>query len=378
MAEGEDTTPPAWASGFPKGYNISDKEFDLGVWGDEDGTAYYVRLGDGSTAPSAEQVAAGQDASGTSLSSPEKGNVTVNATGGSVTRVKGLTPDTSYDVYTVLEDKAGNLQAEPTRVEVTTTFPDASKSGITQVDPGVPGYKKITVYVTVKNADGIGSRGYLAEDFNITVDDDAPTTFASDPPFSGFWASDSLQEPNNGLYYVVFTGDADNKEYTLTDLTVSGVVIAPGPCKIKTPPPALATPTGLTWDSTTPGKAKWDEVTNASSYEVQLYEGPSSQVGSPIKFISDTEYDFTSFITERGYGSYRFRVTAIGDGDNYGNSRMSEASPDYNYSDTAPAPTITDAIMATANEYITVTFSEGVYGDAAHTTAINENVNYFV
>ena len=335
LAEEEDTTPPEWASGFPKKSNISDKEFDLGVWGNENGTAYYVRLDDGATAPTAEQVAAGQDASGTSLSSPEKGSFEVIAAGGSAIRVKGLTPLTSYDVYTVLKDTAGNLQAAPTLVEVTTTSPSDTYSGITKVEPGVPGWKKVTVYATVKNADGIASRGYEAEDFNVTVDG-TPQTFASDPPFSGFWASDSLEEPNNGLYYVVFTGDADNTEYTLTDLTVGGVVIEAGPYVIKTPPPALEKPSILAWDSTIPGKATWGAVANASSYRVQLYKGvPSSQLGAPVNVLSGTEHDFTSAITTAGSDSYTFTVTAIGDGTNFGNSQMSSASPTYDY--TAPA-----------------------------------------
>ena len=102
---------------------------------------------------------------------------------------------------------------------------------------------------------------------------------------------------------------------------------------VRTPPPALAAPTGLAWDSTTPGKATWGAVTNAVSYSVQLYKGGTQQ-GIAISVPSGTVYDFTAAIGAAGDGTYTFTVTAIGDGTNYGDSQMSAASPGYNY--TAP------------------------------------------
>jgi len=236
-AEGEDTTPPEWQASFPKASSVSDKEVNLEVMGNETGTAYFVRLADGDPAPTSQQVQAGQDASGAALDYPQAGSIAVHTGGSSLIRVRGLTPNTPYDIYTVLEDEAGNLQATPERVEITTTVPSDAISGITKVEPGEAGNKEITVYVTVKNTEGIGSRGYSAADFSITVDDGTPTTFASAPLFSDFRDPDS-----DGLYYVTLTGDADNKEYTLTNLTVSGVVIESGPYAIKTPPPALDKP----------------------------------------------------------------------------------------------------------------------------------------
>lgn len=71
----------------------------------------------------------------------------------------------------------------------------------------------------------------------------------------------------------------------------------------------LAAPTGLAWDSTIPGKAKWDSVAKASGYTVTLYKD-----GTPGKTAStsSTEYDFTSDITEAG--SYTFKAKATGAG----------------------------------------------------------------
>lgn len=325
----DDTTPPEWAPSFPKAGSISDKEFNLQVWGNEAGTAYFVRLPNGAPAPSAEQVAEGKDASGNTLSYPQAGNVIIMTGGSSSMRVRGLMPGTPYDVYTVLRDSAGNLQEAPTLVEVTTTIPSDTNSGITDVEPGAAGMKKVTVYVTVKNAAGIVSHGYLAGDFSVTID--GTLTTLADSKFS-YFSDDEL----TNLYSVVFTGDADNQEYTLTNLTVGGVVIEAGPYIIKTPPPALEKPTDLAWDITIPGKATWGPVANASGYRVQLYKGgPSSPLGAPVNVLSGAEYDFTSAITTAGSGSYTFTVTAIGDGTNFGNSQMSSASPGYDY--TVPA-----------------------------------------
>jgi len=280
--------------------------------------------------PTAVQVAAGQDASGSQLTYPQAGNVAVTTGGSSSIRIKGLMPDTHYDVYTVLEDSAGNpCQEDPKLVEVETTVPSDTESGITDQFPGTPGYKRVTLYITVKNAAGIGSRGYLPEDFSVTVDG-APTNFAGSQ-FSGFYDSDNAA---TGLYSVVFTGAADNTAYTFTNLTVSGVVIE-AEAAVTTPPAtattALAAPSGLEWDGTTPGKAKWDAVANASNYSVQLYKDDDEQ-GSAVSVSSGTEHDFTSVIEDEGSGSYTFKVTAIGNGTTYSDSPQSGASPEYEYS----------------------------------------------
>ena len=88
----------------------------------------------------------------------------------------------------------------------------------------------------------------------------------------------------------------------------------------------LAVPEGLTWDTTTPGKAKWTAVANATSYTVRLYKDGTFKTASPPT-ITAPEYDFTSDITT--VGSYTFTVTAIGTAPNFVNSDESTASPVY-------------------------------------------------
>ena len=80
-------------------------------------------------------------------------------------------------------------------------------------------------------------------------------------------------------------------------------------------PQTLGTPENLAWDNSTPGKATWDSVTNATGYTVTLYKGDTVvQTASP----SDKEYDFTGDITTEG--SYTFKVKATGDGSSYTDS----------------------------------------------------------
>ena len=72
----------------------------------------------------------------------------------------------------------------------------------------------------------------------------------------------------------------------------------------------LDAPTNLTWEE---GVAKWDAVTNAADYTVELFRN-----GASYKDVTSTEgsasYDFTADLTESG--TYTFKVTALPDPDN--------------------------------------------------------------
>ncbi|MDA3779087.1 MAG: lamin tail domain-containing protein, partial [Bacteroidales bacterium] len=56
-----DATAPIWTSTYPKAENIAATGFDLTVNMDEIGTAYYVTVPDGATAPTPAEVKAGVD-----------------------------------------------------------------------------------------------------------------------------------------------------------------------------------------------------------------------------------------------------------------------------------------------------------------------------
>lgn len=128
--DGGDTTPPEWADGYPFASRVSDKEFLLCLRGKEPGTAYWVVLADGEETPSAEQVENRQNADGETVPG---GSCNFIVIGETAVRVMELTPNTSYDVYVVAKDAAGNRQTIPALVEATTTIPDYDRSGITDI-----------------------------------------------------------------------------------------------------------------------------------------------------------------------------------------------------------------------------------------------------
>lgn len=80
----------------------------------------------------------------------------------------------------------------------------------------------------------------------------------------------------------------------------------------------LPIPANPSWDSTTPGKAVWDKVENASGYTVQLYKNGAVE-GLPVS-VTDTAHQFN--IT--GAGTYTFKVLAVGTG-NYSDSFDTES-----------------------------------------------------
>ncbi|MGC9472003.1 MAG: T9SS type A sorting domain-containing protein [Bacteroidales bacterium] len=119
---GTDEDPPEWTTDFPVMQNVLDTQGDLHVSLNEPGTVYYVVVADGATAPTAEEVKAGADYGGVEVL--EAGSIDVaEAETEYVETIKGATPETSYDIYVVAEDKASttNLQATPVLLEVTTT-----------------------------------------------------------------------------------------------------------------------------------------------------------------------------------------------------------------------------------------------------------------
>ena len=99
----------------------------------------------------------------------------------------------------------------------------------------------------------------------------------------------------------------------------------------------LPAPTGLSWDTVIPGKAKWGAVDHAAGYAAQLYKDGTAE-GSEVSVTSGTEHDFTTAIAALGSGSYTFKVRAVGDSITYTDSSFSEPSPAYSYVTIPAAP----------------------------------------
>jgi len=313
-----DSTPPVWTLGYPKTSYVSDEDLGLSVSADEACTVYYVVLTDGAIAPTADQVRNGHDAEENILPYPGSDSFEYTSPPGIRSHgVIGLTPETDYDIYVVLEDSAGNLQDAPARIDVTTlpdidTVPNDANSGITSQVAGPVGSRQVTLTVTVRNAAGEAITGIGPGYFEVSVDGGSAQRFDISPLFSGF------SDKGDGTYTVVFTGDADDTEYSFTDLTVFGVVIEAGPTTVTTQPAGADTtpptvPGGLrVIDRTTSSiTIAWDASADASGiagYDIQMKQGS----GGTYSIVGSTNGNETEF-TKSGLNAstaYYFQVRA--------------------------------------------------------------------
>jgi hypothetical protein len=117
-SSGGDVTAPTWTATWPQVDNVGATAFTARARTDENGTAYYVVLADGAAAPNAAEVKAGTAAGGGSALA--NGSISLTANTENTTAVTGLTEGTAYDVYFVAQDAVPNLQASPSKVDVTT------------------------------------------------------------------------------------------------------------------------------------------------------------------------------------------------------------------------------------------------------------------
>lgn len=113
-----DTTPPVWATGYPRVEEVLTTQVSLLSQTNEKGAAYYVVLADGAVAPSSEQVKDRHDA--TNSVAAFSGGVILTANAERSWPISGLTAETSYDIYVVADDEDGNLQSAPVKLDVTT------------------------------------------------------------------------------------------------------------------------------------------------------------------------------------------------------------------------------------------------------------------
>ena len=108
-----DVTAPGWTATYPQQSRTPAGLTGIGNM-DEPGTAYFVALPSGASAPTSAQVKAGTDAADATAPS---GSMTLLTPGISSTKtIAGLTIGTTYDVWFVAEDLEGNLQAAPTSI----------------------------------------------------------------------------------------------------------------------------------------------------------------------------------------------------------------------------------------------------------------------
>jgi regulation of enolase protein 1 (concanavalin A-like superfamily)/dienelactone hydrolase len=116
-----DTTAPTNTSGWPKADTVTSSGFTVREKTNEAGTAYYVVVADGATAPTSAQVKAGANYG--SVTVLKSGSLDLTANTEAAATISGLSTGTAYDVYVVAQDSSSNLQASATKVDITTLTP---------------------------------------------------------------------------------------------------------------------------------------------------------------------------------------------------------------------------------------------------------------
>lgn len=129
-----DTEPPMWSEGFPKAVGATTSGVTLQAKIDEAGTVYYVILARGADAVTSEQVKNGQNGQGEAVAAGMRGSSVLTADSEKSISVSGLATSTSYDIYVVAEDAAGNLQSEPRKLEATTQAAELTPNEAIQAD----------------------------------------------------------------------------------------------------------------------------------------------------------------------------------------------------------------------------------------------------
>ncbi|HRX22129.1 MAG TPA: hypothetical protein P5273_10465, partial [Syntrophomonadaceae bacterium] len=342
-----DTTPPEWADvplvagdRHPGCKRVSFIPYPK----DETVTAYYIIVSHGDTPPTKEQVKGGSDYDSVDvLASGSQNDVRTN---GYVINPYTMLPadDTIYDTYVVIEDAAGNA-SEPAMIELRTPVKLLADGYPKVGTPQAAGSKQVQILNQANGDSETTYWGGLADAYYVAVANGADEPSASqikngmDSTGSAALASGNVPiETANTEVPAVITLPADAAEYDIyvvlykaynasyiVDIWSEVLRV-----DVTTPLPALAAPTDLAWDDTTPGtiKAKWDTVPNALRYYVYLYKDGHICLET---LETTNERNFISNLEVYGTGTYTFKVEAVGDGTNYGNSQKSAVSPGYNY-----------------------------------------------
>ncbi|KAB2871062.1 MAG: hypothetical protein F9K37_04305, partial [Bacteroidales bacterium] len=187
-----DFTAPTWTATYPSTSNLASTSVDLTVNADEPGTAFYVVLPNGATAPSSAQVVAGTDAADAPVTL--KGNINIAAATTNYTaNITGLTASTDYDIYVVARDDEGtpNLQASPTLVEITTPAPDVTAPAWTATYPKTANIANNDFDLLV-NIDEIGKAYYVVLANGSTIPSSAQVKAGQDGTGAAAFKSGSI------------------------------------------------------------------------------------------------------------------------------------------------------------------------------------------
>jgi len=210
VAGGGDVTPPEWTATWPKVDTQTTTGFTVRANTNEDGTAYYVVLADGATAPSAAEVKAGTAAGGGSALA--NGSISLTANNENTAAVTGLTAGTAYDVYFVAEDDVPNLQASPVKVDAST---------LSLFEDWAAGYELTggdALPTANPDGDAFTNLQEFAFGFNPTVSDGAGPLTISGGSITQNGPPQIYVDPVTGQYFLRYTRRTDYVAAGLTYL----------------------------------------------------------------------------------------------------------------------------------------------------------------
>jgi hypothetical protein len=191
-----DTTAPEFATDYPKVESITETSADLKVQSNEAGKAYYVNLAAGAAAPTDVKT--------------DGVEVTFTADTEVSDTISSLTAGTTYDLYIMIEDDAGNVTTTAASYPLNFTTSPAAGATITGTYDNVgktitAGTYTITGTTTITGGTLSGTFDFTTAGLDVTLKD---VIFAAGTKITG------------GKLEGTITGDA-NDPVTLTNLTIA-------------------------------------------------------------------------------------------------------------------------------------------------------------
>ncbi|CAN0588930.1 unnamed protein product, partial [Ectocarpus sp. 12 AP-2014] len=219
-----DIVAPIFETSTPSSSLIVQTGFTLATDIDEAGTVYYVVVADGATAPTPAEVKAGTGSGGTGEITT--GNAVLDSGGFTNNfNVTGLTAATAYDVYVVTEDDEStpNLQASPTKIDITTA------AAIPLNIEGLTGVNKVYDGTTAATASGTASLSGVETGDDVTLGGIPVYTFASAEKGTGIaitttgYTLSGTDAGNYGLTQPSLSADITNTTPTFTSTPITSV-----------------------------------------------------------------------------------------------------------------------------------------------------------
>jgi hypothetical protein len=242
-----DATPPEWTATWPQVDSLSSTSLTVRAKTNEAGTAYYVVLPDGATAPTSAQVKAGTDNGDTPVSA--SGSLALTSNTEATAPVGSLSPGTDYNVYFVAEDAVPNLQADPIRVDASTSAPDVTEPDWIATWPQAEQLTATSITVRAQTNE-TGTAYYVVLADGAVAPSAAQVKAGNDSANAPATAAGSLALTANAEATAPVTGltaDTAYDVYFVAEDAVPNVQTNPVPVNI-----TLVSPAVVTWGSWTP------------------------------------------------------------------------------------------------------------------------------